>query len=183
MNPSTGKFKIDANLVKLLILGSEADQNHALLDGLKTKFNYDFAKPPSDLVYADYLNIVDYIRQKLHANKTEDEGYAALGKALSKGYRHGDVGRVLLKTIQFAKPEDLLEMIVQTLRSNNFNITYEVETARPHYGRVKVTGMLVNPHFNRGVIQASMLIKDLKNLRVAVEKQAANIVIYTVTWD
>lgn len=183
MNPPARLFKMEGNLIKLLILGSEMEQNLELLNELKAKFNYDFDNPPADLVYADYLALVEFLRQKLHSNKTVDEGYAALGKALSKGYRYGDVGRILLKTAQFATPENILEMVVQSLRGGNPNITYELEEIRPHYGRIKVTGQLVNPHFNRGVIQASMLIKDIKNLKIEVEQLPDNLVYYTVMWE
>lgn len=180
---SFDKLKMDGNNIKLLLIGNEADKRPGLLEELKTDFNFDFANPSPAYPYRSYIGLLERVRQVLHAGKSDQEAYIAIGEGLLKGYMQGEVGRVLMLTARLSKPEDMITMAVQNLGSATFNVKYEVEELRPNYGRVRMRNAKASPYLVQGVLQGVLKLKEVRNIQVMTTAVSIENVIYTVTWD
>jgi uncharacterized protein (TIGR02265 family) len=175
--------KIDGENANSAIIGSGATENHALVQILRERFNFNYKNPPVTLNYADYLAMLEYIRQALYSDLTIEEGYETLGMSIARGHFQGVLGKVNLLAAKLVKPEQGFELFVRATKNALPFARYEVEELSKKVVRYRQIGVPGPPALERGIILGCLQVSGAKNIQVTSKEIQTEEVVFEVSWD
>jgi uncharacterized protein (TIGR02265 family) len=169
--------------IQSLLLGCGIKEKPALQRVIKEQFAHDYDNP-RDIPFEKYVEIVEYLRETLYPFRNSDEGYLALGKAVTAGGFQGVMGTIRKSIGKVLPPEKVIELFLKDFITNTPFARSDLEEARKGYIRWRVGNLEgAPPKLLTGVLTGMYETFNLKNLQVKDTQIDSGTFVYEIFWE
>jgi uncharacterized protein (TIGR02265 family) len=179
---SSNNQTIRGNVLQKIIDGIGVSDDVFLLRKLFDQYGYDQKRPPINLEYQTFQDILEILRKTCYADKSYEDGYEALGYGFIQGFAKTPVGQVTKITSAMLGPQRGAHLLVKNAENTFPFGKHELEEVREGYFRYHYRRIPGSPGLLRGIFKAALEFSNLKDLRLTSRVLGANEAIIEVTW-
>jgi uncharacterized protein (TIGR02265 family) len=152
--PTSPSRRTRGDFVKNLFAGGDFDEQPLVIEEVRTRFNFDLHKPPSEVPLDTLLRLLSYLHQKFYPTKSFEEACEELGYLNTRYFLNTEVGSIFRVTSRLLGTGRSGDLFVKNLRMVFGWVECRVEYISPTSYQVRVRGAgNVPPSLVKGMMQ------------------------------
>jgi uncharacterized protein (TIGR02265 family) len=153
---------INARSLKTLIVGNGLVDKPAILESLRRDFGLTYPDLPEHYSFERYIEVLEWLRQKLFPTDSMALGYEKIGRNITRGFFQGPVGQVLKLSINVMGAQRSVRYFFRIMGGALPFGRFEVVEERPRYIRAILYNVPGPPDVTRGMALESMEASNIK---------------------